>query len=200
MEKEIIGYKLIKPEYEQVAVKIVQIKSKSINNTAKTFKELDHVEDLDFQSRSYSAEILKESGVLDLWFEPVYKPTELVKSWWESFNGKGWFIDTSSQIEFRENLKKHNYNNNIFKTEAQAKSALAFAQLSHIVADANGDWVADWFDQRQNKYVVELSRNNLISTYYCSTKQLLPMKSEEIADACLEKHRTLWENFWMISK
>lgn len=68
-DKEIIGYKLIKPEYKEAALAIVSdyptdflenisnIRTKSRGNNAGT----------DMYKR------FKKAGVLDLWFEPVYK-------------------------------------------------------------------------------------------------------------------------------
>lgn len=56
MKKQIIGYKLIKPEYEKEALSIANI------------SKFDF-----FQHDSLVYKLLKESGVLDLWFEPVYK-------------------------------------------------------------------------------------------------------------------------------
>ncbi len=64
-EKEIIGYKLIKPEYEEAFKKIV--------NTSCSFKNnLEY--GICFQFNSPYATYAKKAGVLDIWFEPVYKP------------------------------------------------------------------------------------------------------------------------------
>lgn len=60
-EKEIIGYKLIKPEYNEAALKIVKIIAWNIR------------EELDLCKGSIAEDYLEEAGVLDLWFEPVYK-------------------------------------------------------------------------------------------------------------------------------
>lgn len=129
------------------------------------------------------------------------KPTKLVKSWEDAFDGKGYWINLTSNIQKSENGAKHQSNRGIFKTEVQAKSALAFAQLSHIVADANGDWQADWFKEDRIKHTIAVIQGTRLTTVkVCLSITLLPMKSEEIAKACLEKHRTLWEDFWMISK
>jgi hypothetical protein len=58
-EKQIIGYKLIKPEYAEAVNLITQ--------TSYSKKGLEEI------SSDYSIKKLKEAGVLDIWFEPVYK-------------------------------------------------------------------------------------------------------------------------------
>jgi hypothetical protein len=67
-DKEIIGYKLIKPEYENAAIKIVamdlpltvdRIKPKTSENNSTLMYDR-----------------LKKAGVLELWFKPVYKETK----------------------------------------------------------------------------------------------------------------------------
>lgn len=67
MKKEIIvGYKLIKPEYESAAAKIIG------NEGAK----LINLGDRNFDINSIACDKLREAGVLDLWFAPVYKSYE----------------------------------------------------------------------------------------------------------------------------
>ena len=63
MEKEIIGYKLIKPEYEGAAAKLIYNGDK-IHGLVQVNSEWN---------------ILKEAGVLDLWFEPVFKEEKTFK-------------------------------------------------------------------------------------------------------------------------
>jgi len=70
--KEIIGYKLIKPEYLKAACQIAKL-------------DIHTKEDLEELIRnnlpnSYTVDYLKVAGVLDLWFEPVYKKEEKVIS------------------------------------------------------------------------------------------------------------------------
>lgn len=70
MEKEIIGYKLIKPEYEGAAAKLIYNGDK-IHGLVQVNSEWN---------------ILKEAGVLDLWFEPVFKEEKTFKVGdWVSF-------------------------------------------------------------------------------------------------------------------
>jgi len=68
MNKEIIGYKLIKPEYENTAAKICGYPSK-----------LDIIlfGNGNFLPNSQDYLKIKEAGVLELWFTPIYKEKEL---------------------------------------------------------------------------------------------------------------------------
>lgn len=133
------------------------------------------------------------------WGILIEKSVELVKSWEDAFNGEGYWIDSDSIIFHTNELKTKGFKKNIFRTKAQAKSALAFAQLLHIVTDANGDWIVDW-KNNEDKFVINYQENKAVIEIWNNLIQPLPMKSEEIAKACLEKHRTLWEDFWMINK
>jgi len=72
MEKEIIGYKLVKPEYKEVALKICN----TFVNWENSLAEYDiSVKQIRYVNK------LKEAGVLDLWFEPVYKEEFKVGEW-----------------------------------------------------------------------------------------------------------------------
>jgi hypothetical protein len=69
-EKKIIGYKLTKPEYNDVAIKIAKIENPSWSG----FKENNFLKSNEM-CRDYLGyvENLKKAGVLDLWFEAVYE-------------------------------------------------------------------------------------------------------------------------------
>ena len=60
INKEIIGYKLVKPEYERTCAKILNYRDDKISSVS-----------INIGSSAYND--LKKAGVLDLWFEPVYK-------------------------------------------------------------------------------------------------------------------------------
>ena len=66
MKKEIIGYRLVKPEYYKSASQIM------FDNELGCFS-LDSVIPVDF----HALPALRAAGVLDLWFEPVYKEPEI---------------------------------------------------------------------------------------------------------------------------
>jgi hypothetical protein len=60
MNKEIIGYKLIKPEYKEAAIKLGG-------------ETLCYNFDIKFNPDATAVKKWKEAGVLDLWFTPVFK-------------------------------------------------------------------------------------------------------------------------------
>ena len=67
--KEIISYKLIKPEYEQFAYEIA-------NDGLVVEFNKNELYNLSLARHTLSIPLLKEAGVLDIWFEPVYKKEE----------------------------------------------------------------------------------------------------------------------------
>lgn len=141
--------------------------------------------------------------ILENFSEEELFPKELVKSWRESIHRKaGYYID--SRISEIKNLVSPNnepQNHNVFRTKKEANAyGLVAAQLSQIIADANGDWEPDWKNVYQSKFIIEPNGDatgfNIIA--YGRRRQHFPMKSREIAEACLEKHCDLWEQFYMI--
>jgi len=67
MEKEIIGYKLVKPEYEKVAIEALQLYNKTAYDPFIIAGMI-----------SYYLPKIKELGIMD-WFEPVYKEKEPIR-------------------------------------------------------------------------------------------------------------------------
>lgn len=68
MEREIIGYKLVKPEYKQASEAIMQT---------------NYIPDSNFTITSTSCiEKLKQAGVLYLWCKPIYKEETFKKGEW----------------------------------------------------------------------------------------------------------------------
>jgi hypothetical protein len=67
-EGKLIGYKLIKEEYREAAIKIA------------LREEKDFIKDssIHFTHNCRSRERLEEAGVLNLWFEPVYEKKEVI--------------------------------------------------------------------------------------------------------------------------
>ena len=78
MRKEIIGYKLIKPEYNDDAVNIAQV----ANTNWKGFEEGEFKKGSTI-CNGYDKYVsnLKKAGVLDLWFEPVYNTDYYAGDW-----------------------------------------------------------------------------------------------------------------------
>ena len=100
--------------------------------------------------------IAVSGGTYRDWLETELNPIR--NEWGGKFVGKkikGYFIDhdessiiffDSEENQFTDDYEIGSDFKNIFKTEKQAKSALAYAQLTQLMAlpEYNGDWVPDW--------------------------------------------------------
>lgn len=87
----------------------------------------------------------------------------------------------------------------VYKTEKQALSALAFAQLSHIVAYANsksGPPKVDGHGFMVMYCVIAYSDNTLKVEKWMPTYSILPFNTEEDAENSLITNKELWEQFY----
>ena len=135
----------------------------------------------------------------------AYSEAELnpIRNEWESrFVGKrieGYFVDPldNNVYGYEENFRASLYCKHIFKTEKQAKSALAYAQLTQLMAlpEYNGDWVADWSDD-DDKFVIIKYCDRIGSDYYSKTHHFLSFKSEEIRDKFIENNYDLLKEYF----
>jgi hypothetical protein len=114
-------------------------------------------------------------------------------SWGNSFKGEGFKINNNSAIEHEKTLTPSLLNTAVFKTEKQAKSALAMAQLSHIIAEANGDW-----DNYTNKHVLSRVGDVVANTWYNMSYHFLAFKSAEIRDEVYAQNKQLIHDYLMI--
>lgn len=123
-----------------------------------------------------------------------------VRNEWESKfmenNIKGCYIGRDSIISHLDYIASKS-KKGTFKTEKQAKSALAYAQLTQLMAlpEYNGDWLPDWSDDCI-KYTIERWINKLAS---CSRKHSFAnifFKSEEIRDKFFENNYDLLKEYF----
>ena len=108
---------------------------------------------------------------------------------------KGCYIANSKILVARCNCDSQC--KNIYKTEKQAKSALAYAQLTQLMAlpEYNGDWVPDWSDD-EVKFIIRRYVNKLDIDDYSSTHHPISFKSEEIRDKFLENNYDLLKQYF----
>ena len=132
----------------------------------------------------------------------VFTEAELnpVRNEWESkILGKdidGFYISSlSCVVRFNNNCAKRD--NATFKTEKQAKSALAYAQLTQLMAlpEYNGDWVPDWSDD-EFKYVVGRYSGDIKINRYSKIYYPISFKSSEIRDKFLENNLDLLKEYF----
>lgn len=128
------------------------------------------------------------------WFEEI---TELPKSWNDLDKIPGYYLKGSGCVDYTA-MSRLKY---VFATEAQAKSALAFAQLSQLIKVMNDGWEPTFEDKKH--YIVSSNDtcrlHGLIINWTYIIKHL-PFKTRELAEFSLKHHRELWEDYWMISK
>ena len=131
----------------------------------------------------------------------AYTDAELnpVKNEWESkFVGNdidGYYI-TSMSIIHDMKAKCSEPDKSTFKTEKQAKSALAYAQLTQLMAlpEYNGDWVADWTDGSSKYCIIHVNKKLMVDLFY-GYAQKICFKSGELAEIFLENNLDLIKQF-----
>lgn len=85
-----------------------------------------------------------------------------------------------------------------FATEKQAKSALAMAQLSQLMAIYNDGWEADWNNTNETKYVIRANNNILFSDYYSTIVNFLAFKSAAVRNEFMKNFKSLIKEYFMI--
>ena len=124
---------------------------------------------------------------------------ELIKEWpkkiCELDKIEGYFIHSSGTI-----VKDTMPGVNTLPTEAHAKSALAFAQLSQLAKEMNGDWVPNWADENQIKFIIIRKHNLLVVDGIFETFFNISFHSREMAEFSLKYHLELWEQYYMLTK
>lgn len=126
-------------------------------------------------------------------------------TWEESFSGEGWFIGIDGFIYNKNILTPHQINKIYFRKKEQAESALAFAQLSHIVARYNQDKFAITEDGMTIHYYIQAYNNDtlkVVKTTYLS--MMLPRQpflfcAPVDAETSLEVNKKLWRQYYMIN-
>lgn len=123
----------------------------------------------------------------------------LPKTWYELMSICGYSItELDSKLRFYRNLDTRDDNRNLFATEAQAKSAIAYAQLTQLMKAYNGDWEPDWEDDMELKYVIDRDRNGLERSSYYTSYSFLAFKDPEVRDKFLENFQEIIKVFYQI--
>lgn len=123
--------------------------------------------------------------------------------WRNSINNQiaGYYIDTDSSIVYHEG-GNHNNNYNVFATEKQAKSALAMARISQIMANDErfGGVVTDeeWDNISIPKYIIERLNNCITIGDAINYYNFLAFHTAEQRDLFLEENEDLVKDFLMI--
>ena len=109
----------------------------------------------------------------------------------------GFYISSLSYvIQFKNNCSKKD--SATFKTEKQAKSALAYAQLTQLMAlpEYNGDWVPDWNDDKQIKYIIIRFKNKIIKDQSINSYFHIAFKSAAALNKFFENNYGLLKEYF----
>ena len=146
-----------------------------------------------YKSENYSI----KSIALKYYSREQLVEVEYPKYWEDLKSIQGFWIEERTRIQRTLTISPvTRYEKNIFATEEQAKSALAYAQLSQLAYRMNeidknkedeGTFSIIYYDGRLG---VEEVINNFHIGFY----------SYEAAKFSLENHKELWKDFWMVNE
>ena len=107
----------------------------------------------------------------------------------------GWYL--GGDCVYKE-TNAENTDRSTFKTEKQAKSSLAYAQLTQLMAlpEYNGDWVPDWCNINERKYVLCRCREKIGVDSTASLYYPISFKSLEIRNKFLENNFDLLKEYF----
>lgn len=144
-------------------------------------------------------EIDRENSTFEcIKFKPVTKRWRDKKS----VTIRGFYIHNDATIcDYKGENESCNYN--VFATEKHAKSALAMAQISQIIANDErfGGVVTDEEFKDENKWTYSINRNgNKISMYqgYFGVDHFLSFHTQEQRDLFLKENEDLVKDYLMI--
>lgn len=111
----------------------------------------------------------------------------------------GYYTHTDSRIIYSEDHSNTKENYNLFATKKQAKSALAMAQISQIMANDErfGGVVTDeeWTDKSWYS-IIRINNDLRTATRFCY--ELLAFHTKKQADLFLEENRDLVKDYYMM--
>ena len=134
----------------------------------------------------------------------AYTEAELnpIKNEWESKiidHGtkfvSGWYLGSDSVYK---ETNEENTDKSTFKTEKQAKAALAYAQLTQLMAlpEYNGNWIADWGNKCESKYcIIPVNKEIKIDLFY-EYAQKICFKSYALAILFFKNNIDLLEQYF----
>jgi len=123
----------------------------------------------------------------------------LPKSWEKLPILQGYWINPSSNVTKTAIIKEPFIENSksVFATKKQAKSALAMAQLSQLMAVYNDGWEPKW-DVVEFCYCIIPFKNTIKITHYTLDRQFLAFKTAELRDEFLANFKPLIKEYFMI--
>jgi len=145
-----------------------------------------------------------DAFLLQKFSEKDLVPPKLPKTWEELQDLKevnGFFITSDATIKADDGFDKNTDINNFF-TKQLAKSALAMAQLSQLMAVYNGNWVPNWFSSmhtvENTKYCICRYNNNIETKEYQTRWAFLAFETAENRDEFLKNFYPLIRDYFML--
>ena len=142
-------------------------------------------------------EIDKENSTFEcIKFKPI------IKKWRNNIQAKitGYYVIDNSIFSFVGNNVARNYN--VFATEKQAKSALAMARISQIIANDErfGGSITDeeWDNSRIEKYILYKCRGIITTAATYTTYRFLAFHTKDQRDLFLKENEDLIKDYLMI--
>lgn len=180
--KKIIGYKLIKPEYEHAY--------RALTNTANLSALESSLNELDWVK--VAVQRLKDTGVLDLWFEPVYEETKILTKMIDKINDEFIVDCTNNSKEERQQVYKflvdnRNYSKSYLEQDFPVIACNKKEGASHWETIAN----AKLYKNRKNHPVYTFEQ---FKKMYLEEEFVLPEKWCIKRDAHSDKVITDWFN------
>ena len=134
----------------------------------------------------------------------VFKPIacKFPKSWEDAFIGnpiRGYWVNSASDVKMAKREAVAN-DRNVFKTEKQAKSALAYAQITQLMALScyNGDWTPDWENGLFDKYSLIRKDNTIELILRSDTFSPITFKSKDAQESFLKNHEDLLKQYFQM--
>jgi len=153
---------------------------------------IQQAKDLYKSNPEYRNTLLSVFTDVELGIEPI------MKSWDELYMDLcGFYISSDSEVKEVSNISLNLANRNIFKTEKQARSSLAMAQLSQLMAYLGDECDVDWNDASL-KCTIYKFQNSIRADINRHMYQFLAFKTAKVRDAFLEKHKELIKDYLMI--
>ena len=124
-------------------------------------------------------------------FKPIKK--ELPKRWEDLEKIEGYWVTEYSNISKSCLFNTADNNRNIFLTEAQAKAAIALAQLTQLREVYRQGWVPDWNYAGEMKHSIIKLDGKIDSTMLWRSAHFLTFQSAEVRDQFLKNFKDLIE-------
>lgn len=122
------------------------------------------------------------------------------KTWKECKVSKGWFVTNNSEIKFwtAENTSRRltDANKNTVINEKQALSQLAYPQLTQISKKLNDEWLPDWGDVHENKYVILRVGDKLIKEVTTEEYSQICFKSADLRDYAFDTFNQTFRQYY----